>query len=72
MEQIKEDLKEIKVELKELVKHQAVMNQTLIEHERRSTNLETRIIPLERTNIILMFCASVSMFAVTIYRVFFH
>lgn len=42
-----EDVKEIKAHVIELVKQGAIHNQVLIEHERRSTNLETRIKPLE-------------------------
>lgn len=42
------DIKEVRNQLIELVKNQAVMNQCLIEHERRSTNLEIRVDPLEK------------------------
>jgi hypothetical protein len=41
------DVKEIKSFVIELVKQGAIHNQTLIEHERRSTNLEERFKPLE-------------------------
>lgn len=46
-----QDIKEIKEHVIELVKQGAIHNQVLIEHERRSTNLETRIKPLESDHI---------------------
>lgn len=48
IKEVRSDVKEIRQQLVEMIKHQAVMNQSLIEHERRSTNLETRMIPLEK------------------------
>lgn len=47
LKEIRTDLKEVKAEVLELVKQGAIHNQILYEHERRSTNLETRIIPIE-------------------------
>lgn len=46
--EIKQDVKEIKVMVIELVKQGAIQNTTLIEHERRSTNLEGRFEPIEK------------------------
>lgn len=48
LKEIKSDIKEIKGHLIDLIKQGAVSNQTLIEHERRSTNLETRFEPIEK------------------------
>jgi len=42
-----EDVKEIKSHVIELVKQGAVQQSVLIEHERRSTNLEERFKPIE-------------------------
>jgi len=47
------DIVEIKGHVIELVKQGAVNNQTLIEHERRSTNLEERFKPIEADHIYL-------------------
>lgn len=48
MDDIKKDLKEIKVTLVELVKEGAVHNHLLREHERRSLALEAKISPIEK------------------------
>ena len=42
MDQFKDDLAEIKTDVKELLKQSAVHNELLREHERRSDNLERR------------------------------
>lgn len=47
MEELKADIKEIKVFVIELVKQGAIHNTVLAEHEKRSTSLETRIVPIE-------------------------
>lgn len=47
MEELKVDIKEIKVFVIELVKQGAIHNTILAEHEKRSTSLETRIVPIE-------------------------
>jgi hypothetical protein len=44
---IHEDVKDIKILVLDLVKQGAINTTTLVEHERRSTNLEARIKPLE-------------------------
>ncbi len=41
------DTKEIKDQLSELIKQGAVHNHILAEHEKRSTQLETRMTPIE-------------------------
>ena len=51
--EVARDVREIKDQILELVKQGAVMNQTLIEHERRSTNLEQRLKPIEDTHVFL-------------------
>jgi len=51
LKEIKADVKEVKIQVLELVRQGAVANTTLIEHERRSTNLETRVKPIEDTPI---------------------
>lgn len=43
------DVKDIKSDVKELLKQSAVHNQILSEHERRSTQLEERFTPVEHT-----------------------
>jgi hypothetical protein len=48
VDEMHSDIKEVKGILTELVKQGAVHNHVLTEHERRSTNLETRIIPIEK------------------------
>jgi hypothetical protein len=64
MDEIKDDIREIKGHVLDLVKQGAIHNELLKEHERRSLALEdrqdtldTRIMPLERyvgwTNIII-------------------
>lgn len=50
LKEIKDDVKEVKSHLIDLVKLAAVHNQILAEHEKRSTSLETRIVPLEDTH----------------------
>lgn len=45
--EIKSDVKEIKTKVGEILVSQAVHNQILEEHHKRSTNLEERIKPLE-------------------------
>lgn len=47
MDELKQDVKDIKVLVIELVKQGAVHNQILGEHEKRSTSLETRLLPIE-------------------------
>ena len=47
-DEIKHDVREIRADVKELVKQGAVHNSLLKEHEKRSTSLETRISPLEK------------------------
>lgn len=47
MDELKQDVKEIKTLVIELVKQGAVHNQILGEHEKRSTQLETRLTPIE-------------------------
>lgn len=47
MDEIKQDVKEIKGFVMELVKQGAVHNTILREHEKRSTQLETRLTPIE-------------------------
>lgn len=48
---LKSDVKEIKAQVLELVKQGAVNTSTLIQHERRSTNLEDRFKPVEDSHI---------------------
>lgn len=48
MDDFKSSIDELKADVKELVKQGAVNTQILIEHERRSTNLETRLDPIEK------------------------
>lgn len=45
--ELKQDVKEIKGFVLDLVKQGAVHNQILQEHEKRSTQLETRLTPIE-------------------------
>lgn len=45
--EIRQDVKEIKSGMVELIKQGAIHNMILKEHERRSTNLESRILPIE-------------------------
>lgn len=47
MDDLLSRVKDMQTDIRELVKQGAIHNQTLIEHERRSTNLESRITPLE-------------------------
>lgn len=47
MDELKQDVKEIKVFVIELVKQGAIHNTILAEHEKRSTQLETRLTPIE-------------------------
>lgn len=51
MDELKSDVKEIKSFVVELVKQGAIHNTILKEHERRSTNLETRMVPIEQDHI---------------------
>lgn len=41
------EVKEVKVLVIDLVKQGAIHNQILLEHEKRSTQLETRLTPIE-------------------------
>lgn len=45
--EVKSDVKEVKAMVIDLVKQGAVHNQVLSEHEKRSTQLETRLSPIE-------------------------
>lgn len=45
--EIGKDVREIKTQVIELVKQGAIHNQILAQHERRSTNLEDRVKPIE-------------------------
>lgn len=47
MDELKQDVKEIKVFVIELVKQGAIHNTILAEHKKRSTQLETRLTPIE-------------------------
>lgn len=47
-DEVKHDIREIRSDVKELVKQGAVHNVLLREHERRSTLLEERFAPLEK------------------------
>lgn len=47
MDEIKQDVKDIKAAVGELVKQGAIHNHILAEHEKRSTLLEERVKPLE-------------------------
>ena len=57
--EVAQDVKEIKSQVMELVKQGAIMNVTLIEHERRSTNLETRLKPIEDNHVFVRKLAAV-------------
>lgn len=48
LQEIHNDVKEMRGQLVELIKQGAVNTQVLIEHERRSTNLEQRLEPIEK------------------------
>ncbi len=48
LSQIHADIKDIKAQTLDLVKQGAVANQILLEHEKRSTQLESRVDPLEK------------------------
>lgn len=45
--ELKQDVKEIKTLVIDLVKQGAIHNTILLEHEKRSTQLETRLTPIE-------------------------
>lgn len=47
--EMRQDLKELKAHMVDLVRQGAVHNQILETHERRSTNLEDRFKPIEQT-----------------------
>lgn len=47
MDELRQDVKEIKTFVIDLVKQGAIHNQILQEHEKRSTQLEIRLTPLE-------------------------
>lgn len=47
IQEIKGDLKEVKTAVGSMLREMAVNNHILAEHERRSTNLETRMEPIE-------------------------
>lgn len=53
MDDLKQDVKEIKSHVIELVKQSAIHNQILSEHEKRSTSLETRLKPIEDTYVFI-------------------
>lgn len=48
--EIHADIKLMRGQLVELIKQGAVHNQILLEHEKRSTALETRLAPIEETH----------------------
>jgi hypothetical protein len=48
MQELKQDVKEIKTQIVELVKQGAVHNHLLKEHERRSLALESQMKPVQR------------------------
>ena len=48
------DLKEVKLQLIELIKICSAMSEIVKEHERRSTNLEARIVPIEGSYVFAM------------------
>lgn len=50
-----EDLLEVKSHLIDLVKQGAINTQTLVEHERRSTNMEQRLFPLEEQSRVTLY-----------------
>lgn len=47
MDELQQDVKEIKGYVVDLLKQGAIHNTILLEHEKRSTQLETRLTPLE-------------------------
>lgn len=47
MDELRQDVKEIKTFVIDLVKQGAIHNEILSQHEKRSTQLETRLTPLE-------------------------
>lgn len=47
LDEIHKDVKEVREQLIELIKQGAIHNSVLTEHERRSTNLEARLLPIE-------------------------
>lgn len=48
LEEISANVREIKTQMLELIKQGAIHNTILQEHEKRSTNLETRLEPIEK------------------------
>lgn len=72
LHEIKTDMKEVRKDIQELVKQGAIMNETLIEHERRSTNLETRVKPLEDIHIFFSKAGAVILFLGSILSILYR
>lgn len=72
LQEVRLDVKEIKGQVVELVKQGAINTVVLQEHERRSTNLESRLKPIERIYFFCTIGGSLSLFVLALVKVLYR